>query len=277
MAPADVYARLAQRLGKGPPALLSGWSAISSPLLARTMATEDLDCVVIDMQHGAYDVPTAIAAISEVTLAGKPAIVRVPVGDFSTASRLLDFGAHGIIAPMINSPEDAKRFVSFVKYPPVGERSWGADVAVGASGLGGPKEYLLRANALTKALAMIETREALGCVDAILAVEGLDGVFVGPNDLSIALTNGATVDVTHPEVDKALTLILERAHAAGKVAGVFANTGELAGDLVRRGFDLVSLSCDFAQLRLGVQTMLRQAGRPPPAGDQPTRPPAAGY
>lgn len=258
MPSADAFAALSQRLGREP-GLLTAWLGLPSPLLAGVVAREAVDCVTIDMQHGAFDIANAVLAIGQVMLAGKPALVRTPVGDFATASRLLDSGAAGIIAPMVNTVEDARALANFTKFPPIGERSWGPLLAMDASGLGAT-DYLKMANGLTKAIAMIETREALAALDDILAVEGVDGVFVGPSDLSIALSGGGHVNAEHKDVDAALDHVLARCRAAGKAAGVFAGGGERAGELRRKGFDLVALSNDTAQLRLGVQTMLKQAG-----------------
>ena len=251
------FAALSQRLG-GRSGLLTGWVSIPDPLVAGIIAREGVDCVTLDMQHGTVDVACAVQGIAQVLLAGRPALVRVPVGDFATASRMLDCGASGIIAPMVNTVEDARAFARYTKFPPVGERSWGPAIALGLSGLG-MQEYLQNANKLTSAIAMIETREALAALDDILAVDGIDGVFVGPSDLSIALSNGAHVDPGHKDVSDALDHVLARCHAVGKAACVFAINGEKAGDLRRRGYDLIALANDGLQLRLGVQTMIKQA------------------
>ena len=120
------------------------------------------------MQHGGVDFVGAARAIQAIALAGKPTIVRVNVGDFATASRLADAGAAGVIAPMINSAADARRFAEFMKFPPLGRRSWGPRAALPLSGLVGPA-YLHSANAFTLAIAMIETREALEALDEIVA------------------------------------------------------------------------------------------------------------
>ncbi|MCP8938916.1 aldolase/citrate lyase family protein [Alsobacter sp. SYSU M60028] len=258
MPSADAFAALSHRWGR-PPGLLTAWLGIPSPILAGVVAREGVDCVTLDMQHGGFDLAAAVLGIGQVMLAGKPALVRVPVGDYATASRLLDSGAAGIIAPMVNSVADARALVEFTKFPPVGARSWGPVLAMDASGLG-PADYLRRANGLTKAIAMVETRESLAALDDILAVEGVDGVFVGPSDLSITLSGGAHVDAEHKDVDAALDHVLARCRAAGKAACVFAPSGPRAGEMRRRGFDLVALANDVGQVRLGVKTMLEQAG-----------------
>ena len=157
-----------------------------------------------------------------------PVIGRIPVGEFALAARFLDLGATGVIAPMINSVEDARKLVSFTKFPPVGERSWGPARALALTGLS-PQEYLKQANDFSLIVAMIETREAIAAVDDILAVPGIDGVFVGPSDLSITLSNGASFDPSGAEVDAAFKHVLARAKAAGKFCGAFAISPAKAG------------------------------------------------
>lgn len=250
-------ASLAGRLASGKP-LLSAWCGLPEPGVAGLLAREGFDAVTLDMQHGTIDLAACARAIPLVAAAGKPAIARIPVGEFATASRLLDAGASGIIAPMINTVEDARRLASFAKYPPVGERSWGPHPAMALTGLG-PDPYFAGANGFTAALAMVETREALAIVDDILAVEGVDGIFVGPSDLSIALSRGASLDAESPAVEEALDHALARTREAGKRIGVYAATGERAGALARRGFDLVAVASDGSLLRLGAAAALKAA------------------
>jgi 4-hydroxy-2-oxoheptanedioate aldolase len=107
-------------------------------MVAGLLAREGFDAVTLDMQHGFIDFGVAMRAIPLIVAAGKPGIVRIPVGEFATASRLLDAGATGIIAPMINTVEDARRLAAFTKFPPVGERSWGPAGALALTGLARP-------------------------------------------------------------------------------------------------------------------------------------------
>ena len=116
-----------------------------------------------------WDVAALVAAITQLRLAGTAPIVRVPVGEFATVSRVLDFGAEGVIAPMINTPADARAFVSFAKFPPVGERSWGPHRATTLANMPDQKIYLREANELTVTFAMIETQTALDNMEAIAA------------------------------------------------------------------------------------------------------------
>jgi 4-hydroxy-2-oxoheptanedioate aldolase len=251
---ATVYAALAKKLGGGS-GLLTGWVSMPDPLLAGVVAREDLDAVTLDMQHGMVTTASAVLGIGQVALAGKPAIVRIPVGDFATASRMLDAGASGIIAPMINTVEDARQLAAYTKYPPTGERSWGPAIALGMTGFSLP-EYLKLANGMTVTLAMVETRESLAVLESILAVDGIDGVFVGPSDLSIALTDGAEINALSSGVSEALDHVLARCRTYGKAACAFATTADSAKDLRKRGYDLIALGNDQIQLRAGIRSML---------------------
>ena len=184
---------LARRLQAGE-TVHSGWCGLPYPIVAELVGREGFPAVTLDGQHGLWDTASMLAAIAQVRLAGAAPIVRIPVGEFASVSRALDFGAEGIIAPMINTPADARAYVSFAKFPPIGERSWGPHRATTLARMADQKIYLRDANALTVTFAMIETRTALDNVEAIAATPGIDGLFLGPADLSIALSNGADVD-----------------------------------------------------------------------------------
>jgi len=248
---------LPERLRAGPPAL-SAWCGISEPSLAGILAREAFDAITLDMQHGMIDFAAVVRAIPLVAAAGKPAMVRIPVGDFATASRLLDTGASGVIAPLVNTVDDANRFGASMTYPPLGERSWGPHAAVTLSGLT-PDAYFTQANGFSLAFAMVETREALGIIDEILAVPSLDGIFIGPSDLSIALADGARIDPAGREVGKALAHAVNRAKAAGKAIGVYAATGERAAEFGKLGFNLIAVGSDTGFLRAGAQQALTSA------------------
>lgn len=237
--------------------LLTGWVGIPDPLAAGHLAQEAFDCIVLDMQHGQVDLRAAITSIATVALAGKPTIVRVPVGDFATATQVLDAGAIGIVAPMINSADDARRLVAFTKYPPLGERSWGAGLAIAMHRVT-PQEYLTNANGAVLALPMIETAAALAAVDDILAVEGIDGVFLGPYDLSIGLSRG-TLNPTHPDVEAAIAHVAERCKAHGKLAVAMAGGGARARFFSERGYNLIALGPDSAQMREGARINIEAA------------------
>lgn len=248
---------LREGLDAGKP-LLSAWCGLPEPSIPALLAKEEFDLVTLDMQHGAVDFAQTLRALPLVAAAGKPMLARIPVGDFATASRLLDAGACGVIAPMINTMDDAQRFAKAMNFPPRGERSWGPHGALSLSGLG-PDAYFAQANGFSIALAMVETRESLAIIDDILATSGIDGVFIGPADLSIALSDGRGVDAQSPEVEAALDHALARARDAGKAAAVYAATPERAGALMQRGFDIVALGSDVNLLRAGAKAWIGTA------------------
>ena len=247
---------LAGRLRAGE-TVYSGWCGLASPLVAEVIAREGFGAVTIDMQHGLWDITQIVGAIAAIRHGGGAPVVRVPLGDFATASRALDFGAEGIIAPMINTAADARAFVASTKYPPVGERSWGPHRATMLGGLADQKVYLKEGNALTFTLAMIETRAALDNVAAIAATPGIDGLFLGPADLSIALSQGATVDPLSPDVDRELDRIAEAARKAGKIMGAYCHTAERAVALAKRGVRFLAVGSDLGFLRAGAAAALK--------------------
>ncbi|MBZ9937566.1 2,4-dihydroxyhept-2-ene-1,7-dioic acid aldolase [Mesorhizobium sp. BR1-1-16] len=253
------FVSLAARLAKGSPAL-SAWIAMPDPLVAESAARAGFDCVTLDMQHGLHDAISVMRGIGAVTLAGRSTIVRVPVGDFAMASRALDMGASAVIAPMINSADDATALVAATKYPPVGQRSWGPTRTIQLQGVEAA-DYLATANMTTLVFAMIETVEAMTALDAILAVPGLDAVFIGPSDLSIALSAGANVDPMRTDNQEAASLIRTRAHAAGKKVGIFALNGAQARLYRMLGYDFIAVGVDAAYFALGAATMLSEARR----------------
>jgi 4-hydroxy-2-oxoheptanedioate aldolase len=251
---------LARRIRAGEPSY-AAWCLLGDPAIAETLVRAGFDSAVLDMQHGTFTVATAMHAIAAVAAAGAPAMVRIPVGEFSTAARLLDAGAAGVIAPMIDSVAEARRLASLTKYPPLGERSWGPMRALPLSGLAAG-DFFARANDLQLVVAMIETRAALEAVDEILAVPGIDGVLVGPADLSVALTGGPP-DVFHPDVERALDRVVRAARAARKFAAHFCMSGKQARAMLARGFALCSVSTDSALLAQAARAELAN----PEAGD----------
>jgi 4-hydroxy-2-oxoheptanedioate aldolase len=246
---------LARRLTQGTPTL-AAWCTLGDATVAELLVRQGFDTAVLDMQHGVFTLESAIRGIVQLSLAGAPAIVRIPVDAFPTTSQLLDAGAAAVIAPMVNSAADARRFAGLAKYPPRGERSWGPHRALSLSGLDGAA-YLAEANDRQLAIAMVETREALAALDEILAVPGLDGVFVGPSDLSIALSGGQ-LDPEGQAVEAALDHVAQRSRAAGKFAALFCADGARARAMFSRGFVLCSASTDARLLQQGAALELTE-------------------
>jgi 4-hydroxy-2-oxoheptanedioate aldolase len=180
----------------------------------------------------------------------------VPLDDFSFVSRALDFGVEAIIAPMVNSAADARRFVSVAKFPPLGERSWGPQRAMTLQGCTSAVDYLREANEQTMTFAMIETPTALNDVDDIAAIDGIDALFVGPYDLSTALSAGRAQDVTAPEVERAIDKICVAASKAGKIPGIYCGGAARALAMSRRGFKFIAIGSDLAIMRDGAARIL---------------------
>src|SRR3974390_3789076 len=198
---------LAGRLRAGE-TVYSGWCGLPYPLVAETLARDGFAAVAIESQHGLWDVAGILAGIAAVRQGGAAPVVRVPWGDFALVSRVLDFGAEGIIAPMINRPADARALVAAAKFPPIGERSWGPHRATTFAGLSDQSVYLREANDHIVTLAMIETRTALQNFDAIIETPGIAGFFLGPSVLSIALSDGKTVDPLSKDVERQLDRLI---------------------------------------------------------------------
>ncbi len=247
---------LARRLRAGE-TVYSGWCGLSSPIVAELVGREGFPAVTLDGQHGLWDIASMVAAVASVRLGGSAPIVRVPVGEFATVSRALDFGAEGIIAPMINTPADARDYVSFAKFPPVGERSWGPHRATTLGNMPDQKVYLREANDLTVTFAMIETQTALNNCEAIAATPGIDALFLGPADLSIALSNGGKVDPMASEVDREIDRITAAATKAGKIMGAYCHDAARALALAKRGVRFLAVGSDMGFLRAGAAAALK--------------------
>lgn len=247
---------LANRLRSGE-TVFSGWCGLPYPIVAETIGRDGFPAVTIDSQHGLWDLNAIVVAVAAIRQGGAAPIVRVPVGDFATVSRMLDFGAEGIIAPMINTPEDARALAAAAKYPPIGERSWGPHRATTLAGIADQSVYLREANDHVVTLAMIETRTALKNLDAIVDTPGVDGLFLGPSDLSIALSDGKQLDPLSKEVDRELDRILAAAQRAKKIPGAYCPSAERAVALAKRGVKFLAVMSDLAMLRAGTAAALK--------------------
>lgn len=233
-----------------------GWSGLADPLSAEAIGRAGFDTVCLDQQHGFHDYDSIRTSIRALAAAGKPAIVRVPYDGYPEIGRALDLGAEGIICPMINNAADARRLADRVKFPPVGLRSWGPH---GAMMLWGntKDEYLAGANSRIVSFAMVETRESISNLDDILSTEGIDGVFLGPNDLSISLSGGAQGDPDLGDVWEAAKKIGAAARKHGKFAAAYANAPKFARGYVEAGFTLIAGGSDLVFVRTAAEAMLK--------------------
>jgi 4-hydroxy-2-oxoheptanedioate aldolase len=224
--------------------VLNGWLSIGNPFTAEIMAAQGYDSITIDVQHGALDYGNALPMFQAMRASGVFAMARAPWCEPGIIMKLLDAGALGIICPMINTAEDAARFASYLRYPPHGQRSFGPTRVGVAHGL---TAYSKEANDLVLGFAMIETAEAVRNLDTIAATPGLDGLYIGPADLSLGLSEGRLppgFDREEPEMIDAIQRILVAAHQNGIKACLHCGTADYAARAVGWGFDLVTVSGD---------------------------------
>jgi 4-hydroxy-2-oxoheptanedioate aldolase len=246
---------LRARLSDGKPFLFS-WMSMPGAQLAGQLARLPMDAVVLDMQHGIIGFSDAAPMITAIAQAGKTPIVRTLWNDPGLVGQALDAGAAIVIAPMVNSVEQCKALVKAAKYPPIGQRSWGGYTMVQLAKMT-PGEYLQAANKTTLVFAMIETREALDLVDEIAAVPGLDGLFVGPSDLSIALSNGAGIDRLSVDTLAAMDKVAAACKRNGLVPGAFAGTPEIMKTYIDKGFNFLAAVVDVDLLRAGADVAIK--------------------
>src|SRR5262249_26162934 len=188
---------------------------------------------------------------------GRAAVGGGGGGDSGGVSGAWVFGPAAVIAPMINTEAGARAFAAAAKFPPVGERSWGPHRATMLAGYADATAYLREGNDVTLSFAMIETRTALDNVEAIAAVNGIDALFLGPADLSIALSNGAKLVPMSNEIDEAITRVLGAASKTGKIVGAFCPTPTRAKELAGRGVRFLAIPGDIAWIRAGAGAAIK--------------------
>lgn len=219
---------------------VNGWCAVPSPVTAEIMGRAGFDMVTVDLQHGLIDYQMALTMCQVLQGLPAPVLARVPWNEPGILMKCLDAGFAGVICPMINTAEDARRLVQSTRYAPLGSRSFGPTRANMVHGPG----YAKTANDAVLVLAMIETREAMQNLDAILAVEGIDGIYVGPSDLGLSMGHEPTLDPTAPEVIEAIGAIVRRARAAGRIAGIHTGSTAMIRRMQAQGFHFATLLTD---------------------------------
>ena len=231
-------------------AALNGWLSIGDAFAAEIVARGGYDSVTIDLQHGMIDDGDALAMIQALRASGAAPLVRVPWLAPAPIMRALDMGAVGVVCPMVETAAQAAELVSYVRYPPAGTRSFGPTRAAIVEGAG----YGETADARVICFAMIETARGFGEVDAIAATLGLDGLYIGPADLTLALTGRrfrTGFDREEPEMLDAIRTILGAAKRAGIRAALHCGSPAYAARAIGWGFDLVTLPNDVRILARG--------------------------
>jgi 4-hydroxy-2-oxoheptanedioate aldolase len=233
--------------------IVNAWLSIPSSYAAEVVARQGFHAVTVDAQHGMMGFESALAMLQAISTTEATPLVRCPAVDGPQIMRLLDAGAYGVICPQVDTPELARRFVAACRYPPTGNRSFGP-----ARGLlyGGP-DYFDHADGHILALAMIESREAMENLDAILDTPGLDGVYVGPNDLALSLGLRPGNESQEP-LAQAIAAILAAARARKQLAGIFCGSAALARQRLAEGFHLVTPGNDANMLAASCKSRIEE-------------------
>ncbi len=219
---------------------VNGWVAAPAVITVEAMAAADWDSLTLDLQHGTADYAALLSLLPVIEKAGITPMVRVPWLDEGIVMRVLDAGALGVIAPMIETPEDAARLVRSCRYPPDGGRSFGPIRARYAWG----NDYPQRANGEVLPLAMVETRRDVEALPEILTVPGLGGIYIGPADLSFSHGFAPGFDRQEPELLEIILGILDRCRAAGVPCCLHTMSPEYAANMAGKGYSLVTIGSD---------------------------------
>lgn len=244
---------LKQHLASGGKAV-NGWCSIPSTVTAEIVARAGYDTVSIDLQHGLIDYQMALAMLQAVDGLGMPTLCRVPWNEPGIIMKALDAGFTGIICPMINTREEAERFAASCRYAPAGARSFGPTRAMQVHGA----DYARTANGFITTFAMIETAQAMESLDAILAVDGIDAVYIGPSDLGLSLGFAPTL-LPEPAVREAIATIRDKTVQAGKLAAIHCGSAEMVREMLETGFHLATLLTDARMFTNTVATALAEA------------------
>ena len=235
--------------------IINSWLAVPSSFSAEVMANQGWDSLTIDMQHGLIDYPNAVSMLQAISTTETTPMARVNWNEPGQIMKILDAGCYGIICPMVSNRKEAEKFIQACQYPPKGYRSFGP---IRASIYGG-SDYAKHADEEILKLAMIETKEALENLDEILDTPNLDGIYVGPADLSLAINEEPGFD--RPENTKAYKEILRILEAAKKrnlFAGLHNGTAEYAQKMLDKGFNLVTVGSDSRYIAAGAKSDLEK-------------------
>jgi 2-keto-3-deoxy-L-rhamnonate aldolase RhmA len=224
---------------------------VASSEVAEALALLGFDWIFIDLEHGSLSIKDAQVAIQAVANRSFT-LVRVPDGTPENIKRVMDTGCNGIIVPMVSSESYARKIVALAKYPPLGERSVGLGRAQGY-GLRFA-EYLASANAQTAVVVQIEHRDAIGSVDQIAAVPGIDALFVGPYDLSNSM--GLVGQVSHPHVVAAIDKVRAVCARTSLPMGIYCSNADQARNEITAGARMVAVGTDIMHMANSARSTL---------------------
>ncbi len=226
-------------------AVVNAWLAIPSGFSAEVIAQCGFDSVTVDMQHGAQDFQSMLQCFQAMQAHPVTPMVRVPWNEPGIIGKVLDAGAMGVICPMINTKKEAEAFVQYCKYPPMGSRSNGP---FRAGMYGEATSYQSTANTETLCIPMIETKQAIKNLEAILDVEGVAGVYVGPSDLGLSYGLAPKLGRDEPEILKIYDKLIKECDKRGIYAGIHTGGSADAANCIAMGFKLVTLMNDSGMM-----------------------------
>jgi 4-hydroxy-2-oxoheptanedioate aldolase len=242
-------------------AAVNGWLAIPSGFSAEVMAQCGWDSVTVDMQHGVQDYLSMVACFQAIHSHPVTRMVRVPWNEPGIIGKALDGGAYGIICPMINTREEAEALVAACRYPPKGKRSNGP---IRAAMYGEASDYQTTANDEILVIPMIETVQALDNLEAILDVPGIDGIYVGPSDLSFSLGDVPRLDRDEPKFLEIYARLVRETGKRGIYPGIHCGSAAYAAKAIGLGFRLVTIANDSGLMaqaaRAAVAAVRKEAG-----------------
>ncbi len=230
-----------KQLFKEGKAAINGWLQIPSSYSAEIMSHQGWDSLTIDMQHGVVDYLNAVQMLQAISTTDVVPMVRVNWNEPGQIMKILDAGAYGVICPMISNKEQAEKFVQACMYPPNGYRSVGPTRGF----MYGGSDYVDHANNEILKIAMIETNEAMQKLDEIMNTPGVDGIYIGPADLSLAINQKPSFDNPEgsPQYEKIVN-ILNHAKKNNIIAGIHNSTPEYAKKMIDLGFQIVTVGSD---------------------------------
>lgn len=235
--------------------VVNAWLAIPSGFSAEVMAQCGFDSVTVDIQHGVQDYMSMIECFQAMQAHPVTPMVRVPWNEPGIIGKVLDGGAQGVICPMINTKEEAERFVQYAKYPPRGTRSNGP---IRMAVYGAPSTYQQTANEETLCIPMIETKTAVENLEAILDVKGIAGVYIGPSDLGFSYGMHPTLDRTEPQILEIYDRIVKECEKRGLYPGIHCSGHAGATLAIQRGFKLVTLLNDSGLLAMSAKNHIAE-------------------
>jgi len=227
------------------------WSGLASPIAGEIIAGAGFDWIVIDGEHGPNDITTLLPQLQAMRGGTAESVFRVPWNDAVIIKRALDVGARTLLVPFVQNVEEARKAVAASRYPPLGIR--GVSVAPRANDYGRVQNYHKNAHLDTCVLVQIETRSALAEIEAIAAIDGVDGIFIGPSDL--AADFGYLGNPKHPDVQAAIADAGKRIRAAGKAAGTLAGNVDDVERLFELGFNFTAAGSDVGLLARGAEAV----------------------